>query len=516
MKTPAIKIAIFLYCVSLFSFGAWKSVMEFKGDENFYFESSRYMLETGDVITPRYMDEERFQKPILFYWFILFAFKVLGVHWLAARMPSIIFGAFTALLVFAIAETLFKNRKAAVVSALFFATTPLCYRYARLAVPDMALVFFETLALYFFISCYKRKRKIRLMAFFASLGVAFLIKGPVGAVIPLLIVGIFWAFTRERLFGFGDILAGVILFGLIVTPWFYMMCGMYPARYAREVFAREIAQRLSWEGGPCFVSVYFKGLLFYLSALFTKFFPYSLFMPFAFFGGPGVPVRGNAKDGRLFLIIWAAAVFLFFTLVPERRTHYLLALAPAVSILTALLFCEPRANLARGGPGKDFKTPLIIILSLSIIYAAIGISPPFGLFTNKMERAALIIKDGMREKDTVAIGSHGIIPEELQVFFEKPVLNIKGTYTAEGLPSEETVSKLREFLNSSGRYFCVIKRADYETFLPEETKERLYVAGRYFIWKRRIKFDKEFKDNLNKRRFREIFQNEIYIVSNEK
>ena len=257
MKSLPIKIAIIFYCISLFSFGAWKAGMEFKGDENFYFESSRNMVETGDIITPRYMNEERFQKPILFYWFIVLAFKIFGMNWLAARMPSVILGAFAALLVFAIAKAIFGNKKTAVISALFFATTPLCYRYARLAVPDMALIFFETLALYFFVRFYKRRSRGYLMAFFASLGFAFLIKGPVGAIVPLLIVGIFWAFKRERLFRFGDILASIILFGLIVTPWFYMMLKIYPDRYASEVFAREIAQRLGWGGASCPVTSYF-------------------------------------------------------------------------------------------------------------------------------------------------------------------------------------------------------------------------------------------------------------------
>src|SRR3989338_8163086 len=186
MKNFYIKIGILLYCILLFSSGAFKAGMEILGGENFYFESSRNMQETGDIITPRYMDEERFQKPILFYWFILFAFKIFGVNWFAARMPAIILGAFAALLVFAIAQALLGNRKTAIISALFFATTPLCYRYARLAVPDMALIFFETLALYFFISYYRRANRANLMAFFASLGFAFLIKGPVGAAIPLL------------------------------------------------------------------------------------------------------------------------------------------------------------------------------------------------------------------------------------------------------------------------------------------------------------------------------------------
>jgi len=491
--------------------------MEFKGDENFYFESSRYMLKTKDILTPRYMDEERFQKPILFYWFILLSFKILGVSWFAARLPSIFLGALLALLIFKIAELLQKDKRAALFASLFAATTPLYYRYARLAVPDMALIFFETLGLYFFIRYYKFKSGSDMRLFFVSLAVAFLIKGPVGAIIPFLVVLIFCLLKKERSFRSNDVLTGILLFALITVPWFYAMCKIYPGKYAGQVLSREVLERLGWGEAGSFIMVYLKGFVFYIVALATKFFPYSLFMPFAFLGSyfraRNMSAAGRAdsgkSDGSLFLIIWIAAVFLFFTFVAERRTHYLLALAPAASISVGAFFAER---------GKNRKWPPYgIVLFLSLLYITINVFPAAGLFTNRMERAASSVKANMKEGDRIGIGSHGIIPEELQVFFQTPVEMVKVTYTADGRPFMDTAPRLMEFLSSKERVFCVIKKKDYDIFVPEEMRNNLYVIDNYFVWKRRIRLDKELKDSLRVKGaglFREVFQNEIYVVSN--
>lgn len=507
MKSFPVKVSIFLYCVLLFSFGAQKSSLEFKGDENFYFESTKHMLETKDILTPRYMDEERFQKPILFYWFILLFFKIFGVSWFAARLPSVLFGSLCALLIFKIAGLLFKDKKTALFAAFFAATTPLYYRYARLAVPDMSLIFFEALALYFFIDYYKSRTGSGLKLFFVAMAVAFLIKGPVGAIIPLLITVIFCALRKEAVFRLSDIIVGVILFALITVPWFYAMWKIYPGKYANAVVSREILQRLGWGHAGSFMSVYLKGFIFYTTALITKFLPYSLFMPFAFAG-----IARNDKSesgGRLFLITWVAVVFLFFTFIAERRTHYLLALAPAASILVGAFFAKAAEN-------KRW-IPAGIIISLSLLYVALNIFPDAGLFSNRMERAALSIKADIKEGDRIGIGSHGIIPEELQVFFQTPVELVKVTYTADGRPSMDTLPRLKEFLDSKNRVFCVIKKKDYNTFLTEEMQKNLYIIDSYYVWKRRITLD-EVKEAMGAKGgnlFKEIFQNELYVVSNK-
>lgn len=576
MKILPTTLFILIFCVSLFSFGARDLSLEFKGDENFYFESAKGMLETQDLVTPRYMGEERFQKPILFYWLILSSFRVFGVSWLAARLPSILFGAFLAVLIFAISNLFFKDRIIGLSAALFSATTPLYYRYARLAVPDMALVFFMTLALYYFARSYKDSgdRKARLL-FFAALAFAVLIKGPVGLLVPLFIVGIFCLIKRERVFGAGSILTGLVIFALIAGPWFYLIYRIHGGSYVSHVWSREILQRLGGGYGGHFIIGYFKGLCFYISALITKFLPYSLFLPVAFINSFAVlsnrhPDRHGEgeRSAHLFLILWLAVVLVFFSLIAEKRAWYLLALSPAVSILIGIafrnavfdkkFFLKPSfktpylitliviaiatlvfifLGFMSGGDkisiwkfaviiapvtallGFRYRNskfmPISLALSLSILYVATALFQPFGLFMNKMERAATIIKSEINEGDRIGIGSHGIIPEELQAFFdfEFPIENVKVMYKSDGTPNLKTATHLIEFLRSKERIFCVVKRKDYDKCVPEKVKKNIYILGSYYVWKRRIRIDKELRESQS-RSFREIFQNEIYVISN--
>ncbi|MEA3306097.1 MAG: hypothetical protein U9R52_04710, partial [Candidatus Omnitrophota bacterium] len=162
--------------------------------------------------------------------------------------------------------------------------------------------------------------------------------------------------------------------------------------------------------------------------------------------------------------------------------------------------------------------PLSLVLSLSVIYIALSISSPFGLLTNRMERAAGRIKAEIKEGDRIGIGSHGIIPEKLQVFFEIPVENVKVRYSSGDVPDLGSVSGLRQFLDSGDRVFCVIKRRDYENFLSESAKEKLYILDRYFVWKRRVRLDNELKKSFRKKgiaRLIKVLQNEIYVISNK-
>ncbi len=137
---------------------------------------------------------------------------------------------------------------------------------------------------------------------------------------------------------------------------------------------------------------------------------------------------------------------------------------------------------------------------------------------NKMEPAAAAIKAEFKKGDRIAIGSHGIIPEELQAFFEAPVENVKVRYRSGGMPDFDTAGPLLGFLDSGGKVFCVIKRKDYDNFIPVKKRAGLRVLGSYYVWKRRIRFDRELTDSFRPaagRPFREIFQNEIYVISNK-
>src|ERR1051325_6683555 len=61
-------------------------------DEGFYAEAAREMVEGNDWLTPHFNYEERWQKPILYYWFTAAAFAATDSSEFMARFGSALAG----------------------------------------------------------------------------------------------------------------------------------------------------------------------------------------------------------------------------------------------------------------------------------------------------------------------------------------------------------------------------------------------------------------------------------------
>src|SRR3954467_5050679 len=57
-------------------------------DEPRYAQASRQMLQSGDWVVPKLLDQPRINKPPLIYWCQATAMRFLGDNALAARLPS--------------------------------------------------------------------------------------------------------------------------------------------------------------------------------------------------------------------------------------------------------------------------------------------------------------------------------------------------------------------------------------------------------------------------------------------
>ena len=69
-------------------------------DEPRFAEASREMVESGNLIVPTFNHAPRYAKPPLLYWCQALSYKVFGEHAFAARLPSLLATAGTALLLF--------------------------------------------------------------------------------------------------------------------------------------------------------------------------------------------------------------------------------------------------------------------------------------------------------------------------------------------------------------------------------------------------------------------------------
>ena len=134
-------------------------------------------------------------KPPLIYWLQAGCISLLGPSELAVRLPSVVCATLTAGLLALWGRRLSGDR-AGMMAALVWVTCPQAFVHAHLAVADMAMVFFFTLA------CWSGWELLRArgdrhslspwsLAFFGSLALSFLAKGPVAwlAALPAILMG---------------------------------------------------------------------------------------------------------------------------------------------------------------------------------------------------------------------------------------------------------------------------------------------------------------------------------------
>src|SRR5260370_29018638 len=88
-------LLFFLGAALLYSLGNW-SLLLIDRDEPRFAEASREMRQSGDFLLPRLNGQYRFDKPPLIYWCQVLAYDILGENDFAARLPTVIFAALTA------------------------------------------------------------------------------------------------------------------------------------------------------------------------------------------------------------------------------------------------------------------------------------------------------------------------------------------------------------------------------------------------------------------------------------
>ena len=144
------KQLVFLWLIFCFVALTYKlgGVPPYHTDENFYVESSRNMVESGDYLTPIYHDKKRFAKPILYYWFVSASYRIFGVNLASARLASAFFGSLTIGLLYLISSRLFEGR-IAFYSILILPATFLHFQLSRRATTDIVMSFFILLGLFF-------------------------------------------------------------------------------------------------------------------------------------------------------------------------------------------------------------------------------------------------------------------------------------------------------------------------------------------------------------------------------
>ena len=118
----------------------------FDRDEPRFASAAREMLTSGNLIVPRFDGVLRPDKPPVIYWLMDISYKIFGVSGKAARLPSVLFGTLTLLVVYWMAGRRF-GRTTGLLSALMLSVAALYFTETRLATADSVMIFFTTVCM---------------------------------------------------------------------------------------------------------------------------------------------------------------------------------------------------------------------------------------------------------------------------------------------------------------------------------------------------------------------------------
>ncbi len=344
-ETYFVLILLFL-CTLLYFFQLGNRPL-WDGDEGMHATTSKEMVLRGDWVTPTFNGEKFYDKPILYNWFVSLSFLIFGFTEFAARLPSALLGTGCVMIVYLLGRNLF-GPMVGFLSGVILATSGEQIILSRVVVHDIALTFFITLSLTLFYMGFQNEsqRKRYVLLFYASSGFAVLAKGPVGVLLPTLIIGLFLLIRKRRsLMKEWVSLPGILLFLAIAAPW-YALISLRNRDYGSYFFIHQnLMNFLSAEArhsGPFY---------FYFPVLLGGFFPWACFLPLALFRA----FRGLLKereDRIVFLVLWFFVVFLFFSTASSKLPTYVLPLFPAASCLVGHLWHDllktPASNVERG------------------------------------------------------------------------------------------------------------------------------------------------------------------------
>ena len=318
-------------------------------DEARFAQASAQMLESGDFVTIRFLDEERNKKPA-------------GIHWLqsatvstfssaearqiwAYRLPSFMAMVGAAFFIFQIGKTLF-NQQTGLIASVIFASAPIAAAEATIAKTDAMLLLTICIAQWALAKSIAANQTSlgRALIFWLALAASILIKGPIGLLVcgSTLVVLCIADKTIKPLQMMRPLL-GMLIVIAIVSPWAMAINAATDGRFFADALGGDLLGKVGSaqerHAGP-------PG--YHLLLLPILFWPAAIFLPTAL----QTAFQERREMPWRFLLAWAAPAWLLFELTSTKLPHYTLPLYPSIAIavaaiLTGTLRGEKKAQQTR-------------------------------------------------------------------------------------------------------------------------------------------------------------------------
>lgn len=302
-------------------------------DEPRYAQVAREMLARHDWITPTLGGTPWLEKPPLYYWQAMLAYRLFGVSDWAARLPSPVNATLMVIAIYLFFRRFRPNSQ--LDAALMTVSAAGIVGFARAASMEMALAVSLTVALLAWYAWRESGARACLWLAYAFLALGMLAKGPIAPFLATVIICVFAVARRD----YGILrrtlsIPGILIFCGIALPWYVAVQLRNPDFFHAFILQHNLER--------------FSSNLYHHRQPFWYYVPVAMLalLPWTVFSVCALAKTIRAwwsKRGELeaddafnvFLLIWLLVPIVFFSFSQSKLPGYILPALPAGTLLLA-------------------------------------------------------------------------------------------------------------------------------------------------------------------------------------
>ena len=339
-------------------------------DEGRYSEIPREMVVTGDYITPRLNGVKYFEKPPLFYWLESASIRFLGVNEWALHLWPALFALFGALMVYGAGRRLY-GRRIGLIAGAVLSTSLLYYALSRVVILDMVMSGLLAAALLAFLLGTHEppglSRRFLLWGFYLFAALVTMTKGLIGILIPMMVIGAWILILNEwRILKTIYLPSGLLLFLIVAAPWHILVSRANP-EFLKFYFIHEHVLRYLTR-----IHKRYEPDWYFIPILLLGLFPWTAFLVQSI--RHSLPASWRERYGQrdaLFLILWAALIFIFFSASSSKLIPYILPVFPPLAILIGRYLAAAWDRDDMPGIRSGYAMLLVIAVALAAAIMAV-------------------------------------------------------------------------------------------------------------------------------------------------
>ena len=411
-----------LFLLTVLSYGFYNAYLPITDPvESNYVLSAITMLKHNSWISPMIYDQVWYDKPPLTYWALMISYKLFGISDFTSRIPNTLIAGGSVALMYHLVYRIKESKYIAVMSALLLFSA-LQFWYISHAVITDGFLFFFSLAIFgYSYLAFAKNDKYSMVKAYGAAALAVVTKGPVGIVLPglilLLFIAIRW-FTQKDNDDYSlnkDIKLlfnpfGIFLFIILASPWYIAMYSIHGQDFISGFLGLHNMERalvsehpkfnvwyyyliivpialLPWTPAVIYQlksikwkenfyllgAIWFIVIVLFYSLVATKYITYTLpaIIPCIIWGAEAITNSFyNKSTSFKYIVTIPLAIYVLLFLVASIVTPELNSVPLIVALILIVLF----TLLAKQYNNNKFPLSIYLTIPLTILYTAITIT----------------------------------------------------------------------------------------------------------------------------------------------